>query len=129
MRNAGTPIGTSVVMAAAQGIVNAYDRTLLYWKWRPHQNFKELGSSFTGTTRLCKTQSYNEEYNYSRMSDKQFQRVKTMLLKQVSRVSKLSNIPESLIINIDQTKFQQEIGPRQQVATCVQFFGRFSSLI
>ena len=29
MRNAGTPICTSVVIAAAQGIVKAYDRTFL----------------------------------------------------------------------------------------------------
>ena len=30
IHNAGTPIGTSVVMAAAKGIVKAYDRTPLF---------------------------------------------------------------------------------------------------
>lgn len=54
-----------------------------------------------------------------KMSDEEFQKVKTTFLKQVSSVSKLRNIPESLIINIDQTGIklvQQGIGPWQQVA-------------
>ena len=41
IRNAGTPIGTSVVMAAAQGIVKAYAPFL---KMGLHLNHKELGS-------------------------------------------------------------------------------------
>ena len=61
IRNAGTPIGTSVVMAAAQGIVKAYDRTPLFENGVTSQS-QGIGLSLSFKNGLRKTQSYHKEY-------------------------------------------------------------------
>ena len=101
IRNAGTPIGTSVVMAAAQGIVKANDRTLLFENGGYISITRNWALSLLGRMGYVKRKATTSSTPW--MSDEEFQAVKTRFLKQVSSVSKLRSIPESLIINIDQT--------------------------
>ena len=114
IRNAGTPIGTSVVMAAAQSIVKAYDRTLLFENGGYIAITRSWALFLLGRMGYIKRKATTK--STPRMSDEEFLRVKTTFLKQVSSISKLRNIPESLIINTGLSLFQRGIGPWQQVA-------------
>ena len=60
-----------------------------------------LGFVPTRLNGVHKAQSYKK--STPKMSEEEFQRVKASFLKQFSNVAKLRSIPESLIINIDQT--------------------------
>ena len=101
LHNAGTPIGSSVVMAAAKGLVRAHDRSLLV----EHGGYIKISKFWD--------QSLLERMNYVKhkattksthgMSSQEFERVETRFLKQIARMVKLREIPDSLIINLDQT--------------------------
>lgn len=101
IRDAGTPIGTNVVMAAAQGIVKAHDRTFLFENGGYISITRNWALSLLGRMGYVKRKATTK--STPKMSDEVFQGVKTRFLKQVSSVSKLTSIPESLMINIDQT--------------------------
>ena len=115
IRDAGTPIGTNVVMAAAQGIVKAHDRTFLFENGGYISITRNWALSLLGRMDYVKRKATTK--STPKMSDEVFQGVKTRFLKQVSSVSKLRSIPESLMINIDQTGIKLvPTGDWQQVA-------------
>ena len=101
LRGAGTPIGSNIVMAAAEGIVRAYDRTLLVDHGGTIAMTKTWALSLLGRMGYVKRKSTTKAT--LGMSDAQFEGVKARYLKQISKMVVLREIPESLIINLDQT--------------------------
>ena len=89
LRDAGTPIGSSVVMAAGEGIIRAHDRTLLL-EHGGHMQPTKIGHYRRGwgLKRKATTKATPS------MSTEEFEKVKATFLKQVA---------DSLIINLDQT--------------------------
>ena len=101
LRAAGTPIGSSVVMAAAEGLVRAYDRTILV-EYGGHISItKSWVMSLLGRMGYVKRKATTKAT--PGMSDKAFEEAKASFLKQIARMTKLREIPDSLIINLDQT--------------------------
>ena len=101
LHNAGTPIGSSVVMAAAEGLVRDYDRSFLV-EYRGH-----IAISKTWAPSLLGRMGYVKRKATAKstpgMSSQEFERVKTRYLKQIARMVTLKEIPDSLIINVDPT--------------------------
>ncbi len=103
LRSAGTPIGSSVVMAAGEGLVRAYDGTLLV----------DHGGHITITKSWAMSLLKRMGYMYVKrkattkstpgVSGEEFERIRASFLKQVGRMVQLRDIPDSLIINLDQT--------------------------
>ena len=101
LRTAGTPTGSSVVMAAAEGLVKAYDRTILVEYGGQVAITKSWAMSLLGRMGYVKRKATTK--STPGMSDKEFEEVKANFLKQIARMVKLREIPDSLIINLDQT--------------------------
>ena len=99
--NAGMPIGSSVIMAAGEGMIRAHDRTLLV----QHGGRIEITKSWAMS--LLKRMGYVKREATTKstlvISCEDFKRVTKGFLKQIARMVKLRNIPDSLIINLDQT--------------------------
>ena len=98
LHSAGTPIGSSIVMAAAEGILRAFDRTLLV----RNGGYIEIGKSWAMS--LLKRMGYVKHMKSTPgVSGEQFEKVKSSHLKQIGEMVKLRSMPDSLIINLDQT--------------------------
>ena len=101
LRSAGTPIGTSVLMAAATGILTCYDRTLLV------EHGGHISISKTWAMSLLKRMGFVKRKATTKstpaMSGETFERAKAQYLKQIGGLVQLRAIPESLVINLDQT--------------------------
>ncbi len=87
-------------MAAGEGLVRAYDRALLV----DHGGHITITKSWAmsllkrmGVKRKATTKSTPG------VSGEEFERVRASFLKQVGRMVQLRDIPDSLIINFDQT--------------------------
>ena len=101
LRNAGAPIGSSVVMAAGEGIVRAHDRTQLVQHGGHIQITKTWALSLLKRIGFVKRKASTKAT--PNMSGEEFQRVKDRFLKQLARMVQLRNVPDNLIINLDQT--------------------------
>ena len=101
LRNAGTPIGSSIVMAAGEGIVNAHDRTLLV------EHGGHIQITKTWALSLLKRMGYVKRKATTKstpgMSNEDFEKMKAGFLNQIANMVQLYQIPDSLIINLDQT--------------------------
>ena len=75
LRNAGTPIGSSVVMAAAEGLVRAYDRSLLVEYGGHIEISKTWALSLLGRMGYVKRKATTK--STPGMSSQEFKRVKT----------------------------------------------------
>ena len=100
LRAAGTPIGSSVVMAAAEGLVRAYDRTMLEEYGGHVAITKSWAMSLLGRMGYVKRKATTKAN--PGMSEKEFEEVRAGFLKQIARMVKLREIPDSLILNLDQ---------------------------
>lgn len=101
LRSAGTPIGSSIVMAAGEGIVRAHDRTLLVQHGGHIQITKSWAMSLMNRMGFVKRKATTK--STPGLSGEDFERVKKGYLKQLARMVKLRDIPDNLIINLDQT--------------------------
>ena len=101
LRDAGTPIGSSVVMAAGEGIIRAHDRTLLVEHGGHMQPTKSWALSFLKRMGFVKRKATTKAT--PSMSTEEFEKVKATFLKQIASIVQLRDIPDSLIINLDQT--------------------------
>ena len=107
LRSTRTPIASSVVMAAGERTVGAYDRTLLI------QRGGHIAITKTWALSVLKMMSYMyvkckaTTKSTPGMSREEFGRVKKVFLKQIARMIKLRSIPDSLVINLDQTDVKQ----------------------
>ena len=99
--NAGTPLGSSIVTAAVEGIVKATDRTLLAEHGGHITLTKTWALSLLGRMGYVKRKATTK--STPGMSNKDFEEVKTKYLDQITRVVKLREIPDKMIINLDQT--------------------------
>ena len=81
LRGAGTPIGSNIVMAAAEGIVRAYDRTLLVDHGGTIAMTKTWALSLLGRMGYVKRKATTKAT--LGMSDAQFEGVKARYLKQI----------------------------------------------
>ena len=101
LRSAGTPIGSSIVMAAGEGIVRAHDRT------QPVQHGGHIQITKTWALSLLKRMGFIKRKATTKstpsISGEDLERVKAEFLKQVAGMVKLRSIPDSHIINLDQT--------------------------
>ena len=97
IRKAGTPIGSSLVMAASNCII----KTLLFENGGHILITRDWALSLLGRMGYVKRKATMK--STPRMSEEQFQNVRAMFLKQIAGVATLRKIPDSLIINIDQT--------------------------
>ena len=100
LRSAGTLIGSSIVMAAGEGIFRAHDRTLLVQHGGHIQITKTWALSLLKRMGFVKRKATTK--STSSMSGEEFERVKAEFLKQAAGMVQLRNIPDSLIINLDQ---------------------------
>ena len=101
IRKAGTPIGSSLVMAAANGTIKGHDKTLLFENGGHILITRDWALSLLGRMGYVKRKATTK--STPRMSEEQSQNVRAMFLKQIAGVATLRKIPDSLIINIDQT--------------------------
>ena len=101
LRDAGTPIGSSVVMAAGEGMVCTYDRTLLV----KHGGYISITKSWAKS--LLKRMGYVKRKATTKatpgMSAEKFESQRKAFLRQIARMVKLRSIPDTLVINLDQT--------------------------
>ena len=95
LRSAGAPIGSSVVMAAAHG-----HTTLV-------ENGGHISMLKTWAISLLKRMGYVKQKANTKstpeMSGERFEQVKAQFLNQIARMVHLSDIPQNLVINLDQT--------------------------
>ena len=101
LRSAGTPIGSSIVMAVGEGMVRAHDRTLLV----QHSGHIQITKAWALS--LLKRMDYVKRKATTKstpgISGEEIERVRKSFLKQVARMVKLRDILDNLIINLDQT--------------------------
>ena len=93
LRSAGTPIGSSIVMAAGEGIVRAHDRTLLVQHGGHIQITKTWALSLLKRMGFVKRKATTK--STPNMSGEKFERVKAGFLKQVARMVQLRDIASS----------------------------------
>ena len=101
LRAAGTPISVPVVIAAAEGIVQARDRTLLAdhgGSILPNRSWAvSLMRRMGYARRKATTQAKHQ------VSQDQYKKLQLTYLKHISGMAKAHNVPPELIINWDQT--------------------------
>ena len=101
LRINGAPIGSSIVMAAGESLIKAHDRTMLVQHGGHIQITKSWAMSLLKRMGFVKRKATTK--STPGMSSEVFERMKAVLLKQLARMVKLRDIPDSLIINLDQT--------------------------
>ena len=93
-----------MVMAAATGILTSYDRTLLM------EHAGHISISKTWAISLLKRMGFVKRKMTTKstpaMSGETFEQAKAQYLKQIGGLVQLRAIPESLVINLDQTGFK-----------------------
>ena len=98
LRKAGTPVSIQVVLAAAEGVVTARDRTLLQSNGGTIQLKRSWAMSLLG--RMKRRGSTSAK---SKLSDQAIKNLKHSYLAQIKGVAEVHKIPPELIINWDQT--------------------------
>lgn len=101
LRSTETPIGSSIVMAAGEGIARAHNRTLFVQHGGHIQITKTWALSLLKRMGFVKRKATTE--STPSMSGEEFERVEAGFLKQVARMVQVHDIPDSLIINLNQT--------------------------
>ena len=101
LRKAGTPVNARVVVAAAEGIVTATDRTLLF------ENGGHIKLSLDWAYSLLKRMGYVKRKATTKtrtaLTQEEFAAVKKQYLWQIKKAVKDGKIPPDLVINWDQT--------------------------
>ena len=101
LRSAGTPVSSSIVMAVGEGMVKAHDRTMLVQHGGHIQITKAWALSLLKRMGYVKRKATTK--STPGMSGEEFKRVRKEFLKQIAGIVKLQDIPDNLIINLDQT--------------------------
>ena len=101
LRSNGAPIGSSVVMAVGLGMIRAHDRTLLV------EHGGHIAITKAWAMSLLQRMGYVKRKATTKsapgITPEVFESLKDGFLKQVARMVQLRNIPDCLIINLDQT--------------------------
>ena len=100
LRTAGTPVGSSVIIAAARGIVMAKEPTLLLENGGHVVLSKSWAHCLMIRMGLVKRKASTK---ISKMTTEEFEQKKVSFLKQVSAFVAVHTIPSSLVLNWDQT--------------------------
>ena len=100
LRKAGTPVSVPVVLAAAEGVITARNRSVLL-KYGGHI---KLGRPWAVSIlrRMGFVQRRESTQTKAKLSDQQISRMKQTYLTQVSGMVKAHKIPPELVINWDQ---------------------------
>lgn len=116
LRKAGTPVSIQVVLAAAEGIVMAKDRTLL----RSNGGTIELKHSWGVSllSRMGYVKSRGSTSAKSKLSDQAIKHLKHSYLAQIKGVVEVHKIPQELIINWDQTGIQLALTSNWTMEEC-----------
>ena len=105
LRQAGTPVGTAVIIASAKGIVMSVYCTLLGQNGGHIQLTKAWTQSLMHRMGLVKRKTSTQK---SKMRDEKFQNLKSTFLTQVGFFAKAHSIPANLVINWDQTGIKRK---------------------
>ena len=101
LRSNGAPIGSSVVMAVDLGMIRAHDRTLLV------EHGGHIAITKAWAMSLLQRMGYVKRKATTKsppgMTPEVFESLKDGFLKQIAKMVQLRNIPDCLIINLDQT--------------------------
>ena len=100
LRQAGAPVGTSVIIAAAKGIVLSVDRTMRVENGGHIRLTKTWAQSLMHRMGLVKRKASTKK---SSITSEKFEEVKTTFLRQVGHFAKAHSVPADLLINWDQT--------------------------
>ena len=100
LRKAGTPVSVPIVLAAAEGVVTARDRSLLL----EYGGHIELNRPWAVSIlrRMGFVQRRGSTQTKASLSDQQISQMKHTHLTQISGMVKAHNIPSELVINWDQ---------------------------
>ena len=101
LRAAGTAISVPLVLAAAQGIIDAKDRTLLVENGGSINLTRSWGNSLMqrmGFVRRAATTQAKRQ-----VTSVAYQQIKTQYLRQIASMVAVHKIPSQLVINWDQT--------------------------
>ena len=101
LRDAGVAIGTKITIAAAEGIIMAHNRSLLVQHGGYIELTRDWALSLLNRMGFVKRKATTKAK--SQHSGEEFQMLKKQYLQQVVSMIKVHNIPESLVINLDQT--------------------------
>ena len=101
LRDAGGSIGSRIVIAAAEGIVLAHDRTLLVQHGGHIHLTRDWALSLLSRMGFVKRKATTKAD--VQITEEQFQKIKHSFLHQVVSMVKCHKIPTSLVINLDQT--------------------------
>lgn len=100
LRKAGTPVSAPIVLAAAEGIIAAHNRSLLS-KFGGHIQLNQTWA-VSILRRMGFVQRRGSTQTKSKLSDEQISKLKHTYLSQISGMVKAHNIPSELVINWDQ---------------------------
>ena len=100
LRKAGTPVSAPVVLAAAEGVITAKNRSVLL-KYGGHIEL-DRPSAVSSLRRMGFVQRQGSTQTKAKLSDQQISRMKQTYLTQVSGMVKAHKIPPELVINWDQ---------------------------
>ena len=103
LRSNGAPTGSSIVMAAGEGIIRAHDRTLLVQDGRHILITKSWAMLLLKRMGFVKCKATTK--STPGMSTEVFESMKAVFLKQLAGMVKLRDIPDNLIINLDQNRY------------------------
>ena len=93
LRINGAPIGSSIVMAACEGLIKAHDRAMLVQHGGHIQITKSWAMSLLKRMGFVKRKATTK--STPGMSSEVFKRMKAVFLKQLARMVKLQDIPDS----------------------------------
>ena len=99
LRLAGTPVSSSLVLAAVEGIVVSKDRTLLAYNGG-HVMLTKWALSLLNRMGYVKQKASTKN---GKRSDKQFELKRRQFLLDISGMVKAHIIPDELVLNWDQT--------------------------
>jgi hypothetical protein len=101
LRDAGGSVGSRIVIAAAEGIVTATDRTMLVQHGGHINLTRDWALSLLSRMGFVKRKATTKAK--ANITPEQFQGMKSTYLHQVVSMVKLHSVPSSLVINLDQT--------------------------
>ena len=101
LRDAGGSVGTSIVIAAAVGIITAHDRNLLVQNGGYINLTRDWGLSLLSRMGFVKRKATTKAK--PQIDCQKFQQIKQTYLQRVVAIVRCHKIPEKLVINLDQT--------------------------
>ena len=107
LRKEGTPINTAAVLAAAEGVITAKDRTLL----ASNGGHKELKRSWAKSlmSRMNLVKRRGTTKSRLQLNEERFKEVQRSYLDEIVHKARANKVPPQLVINWDQTGLN--IGP------------------